>query len=187
MSPIKQRKGITPSPKEKFKPKSLLGGKHLVRGFTLIEIIMAIVLAGIIASVFAAVINSGMDTLFFLRGQKSSMADARSVLKRMEREIRRTKSASSTDILNFTSTYYRFREVDNAVIDYQQAGTDLQRNGAVILQNLASAGGLNFSYLNSSGGTTTSAEAISLVRIAIIVEEGNNRVRLRSAARIRNR
>ncbi|MDI6731759.1 MAG: prepilin-type N-terminal cleavage/methylation domain-containing protein [Candidatus Margulisbacteria bacterium] len=157
------------------------------KGFTLIEMIAAIVIAGIIASVFAVVINSGMDALIFMRGQKSGMADARSVMKRMVREIRKTKSASSTDILNFTVSYYRFRDTDDNVIGYQQVGSNLLRNGSVVLTDLASANGLSFSYFNSSGGTTVTAEAIRQVKISIIIEEGSNRVRLQSAAGIRNR
>jgi len=157
------------------------------RGFTLIEMIMAITIAGVIASIFAIVINSGMGSWFFIKGQRSIMMETRGAMKRMTREIRRTKDSSSSSILNFTSTRYRFKDVDDTTIDYQQDGTDLERNGTVLLQDLANSGGLSFVYLDASGGAAGFVEDIRTVQITIIVEEGDNRVRLRSAAGIRNR
>ncbi len=135
-------------------------------GFTLIEIIMAVAIAGVIVTTFAVVINSGMGVWFLIKGQRSIMMETRGVMKRMVREIRMTKDART---------------------NYQQDGTDLKRDGLVLLENLASPGGLEFVYLNSSGEVTALDAAIRTVQITIIVEEGDNRVRLRGAAGIRNR
>lgn len=157
------------------------------KGFTLIEIIMAIMIAGVIASIFGAVINSGMGAWFFIRGQRSAMLETSAVMKRMIREIRMTNGNFDSSILIFTSTQYKFKDVNDATIDYQQDSTDLERNGTVLLENLASPGGLEFVYLNSSGNPTTAKSTIRTIRIKLIVEEGDNRVRLQSAAGIRNR
>ncbi len=136
------------------------------KGFTLVEIVMAITIAGIIVSIFAVVINSGMGVWFLIKGQRSIMMETRGVMKRMVREIRINKDAR---------------------IYYQQDGMDLKRNGLVLLENLASPGGLEFVYLDASGEVTAIDEDIRTIRITIIVEEGDNRVRLRGAASIRNR
>lgn len=154
-------------------------------GFTLIEIIMAVAIAGIIVSIFAVVINSGIGAWVFIKGQRNIMMETRGVMKRMVREIRRTNSAD--DINAFTSTQYEFDDIDNNRINYQQDGTDLKRNGAVFLSNLASPGGLEFVYLDASGEATALDVAIRTVQITLVVEDGENRVRLRGAAGIRNR
>lgn len=156
-------------------------------GFTLIEIIMAIAIAGIIAGIFAVVINSGMGTWFFVKGQKGIMMETRAVMKRMVREVSRTRGNANSNIIAFTSSRYEFKDVDDNTIEYEQNGTDLERNDEVLLQNLVIPGGLEFVYLNSSGNPTTAKSAIRAIRIKLIVEEGENLVRLQSAAGLRNR
>jgi hypothetical protein len=55
----------------------------------------------------------------------------------------------------------------------------------VLLGNLA-ANGLQFSYYDNGGAAATLARAIKVVNISLIVQQGSNRVRLQSAAGIRN-
>jgi len=157
------------------------------KGFTLIELVISILIAGILSLAFSAVIQGGMRNWFFIKDQKDYMADSRSVLKRMVTEIRRVKSASSTNISTFTANHFQFIDVDNTTIDYQQSGTNLLRNSQTILQNLSTTGGILFEYLNSSGITTSSAESIRTVKITIQVQDTDNLVKLQSAASIRNR
>ena len=167
--------------------RSSKSGVRAKEGFTLIEIIISIAIAGIIAGVFAVVINAGMGNWFFIKGQKKVMMETRGVIKKMVREIRRTRDNSDSGILNFTSTRYRFRDVDNNTVNYQQAGTDLERNGSALLKNLPASGGLNFIYLDASGNVTAVRSAVRTIRIKLIVEDGDNRARLQSAASLRNR
>lgn len=157
------------------------------RGFTLVETVMAMVIAGIIFAVFAAAINSGLGAWFFTKDQTSMMLESRSVMKRLVREIRRTRDRTSDGIMVFNASRYQFKDVDNNTIDYQQSGANLTRNGAVLLNNLAVPSGLQFTYLNTSGQPTLSRTAIRTVNIIILVESSANRVRLQSAAGIRNR
>lgn len=156
------------------------------RGFTLIEIIVAVVIAAMMALVVGFVVNAGMEGWFFMKGQRAITMEARGVMKRMVREIRKTKGDAESVII-FTPTRYKFEDIDSNIIDYQKNGSNLERNGVVLLRNLASSGGLEFVYLDASGDAATLEENIRTIRITILVEEGDNRVRLRSAASIRNR
>ncbi len=153
------------------------------RGVTIIELIVAMVVAGIIAAIFGAVIAGGFNSWFFIKGQKALTRDASSAMRRMVREIRRTNGSSITV---FTSAEYRFIDLNTNVIDYQQSGTNLSRNGAVLLADLA-PGGLQFTYLTTTGATAATAAAIKIVNIQLIAESGQNRVRLFNAAGIRNK
>jgi prepilin-type N-terminal cleavage/methylation domain-containing protein len=164
--------------------RTVLAGRQ---GFTLIEIIMAMVIAGVIASIFGVIINSGMGAWFFVKGQQKIMMETGAVMKRMVREIRMTSGNFDSSILIFTEAQYKFKDVNNNTIDYRKNGANLERNGAILLQNLAGSGGLRFVYLNSGGNPTTAKSAIRAVQIKLTVEEGENRICLQSAAGIRNR
>lgn len=148
---------------------------------------MAIAIAGIIAGVFSLVINAGMEGWFFIKGQKSLLMETRSAMKRMVRDVRRTRDNTANSVLTFTSTRYRFIDVDDNTIDYQWVGNDLRVGNNVLLPNLANNGGLEFIYLDANGAAAVFAEDIRVVQITLIVEEGTNRTRLRSAASLRNR
>jgi prepilin-type N-terminal cleavage/methylation domain-containing protein len=153
-------------------------------GFTLIEIIIAMVVTGVIFTVFALIINTAMQSWAFMRDQKSVAAEARSAMQRMVREIRRTRDGSG--ITTLEAADYGFVDVDGGNIEYAQSGTDLQRNGVVMLENL-DTGGLSFVYLDGSGVETTVEGEVRCVRISLVAEDGGNRVRLRASAGIRNR
>ncbi len=156
------------------------------KGFTLIELIMAIVIAGVLIGAFSAVINTGINIYLFVGGQKTLMMETRGAIKRMVREIRRTKDTTAASIVTFTATEYEFKDIDDTTIEYKQVGTNLERNTAVLLEHLQNPGGLEFEYLDASGATTATREDIRAVRITLIVVDGDNRIRLQSSARIRN-
>lgn len=156
------------------------------RAYTFVELVMVIVIAGIVAAIFAVVITTGIDSWVFMKGQKRVMADTRSAMKRMAREIRITKSVPA-GVLGFSSTEYDFRDINGSRIEYRKSGSNLLRNGLVLLQNLESSGGLEFVYLDSQGAGTTVINQIRIIQITLRVQDSSNRSRLRSAAAVRNR
>lgn len=158
--------------------------KRKKQGITLIELIVAITLVAIIAAVISFVVNSGLMSWLFMREQKEIMAQTRSALQRMVREIRRTNSTDG--IIIFNATEYEFRDIAGQQIEYAKDGADLERNNEVILENLDSSG-LSFVYLNKYGSVEANKDDIRTIQITLIVQKGDNRVRLRSAASIRNR
>ncbi|MFH1826668.1 MAG: type II secretion system protein [bacterium] len=149
------------------------------KGFTLIEVIIALVIAGLISGVFAVVISQGMSAWTFLRNQRSYLMDARGALKRMEREIRH----SSGDIIIFSPSEFEFVDIDNNTIDYRLSGQNLLRNEAVLLASLA---GFEFTYLNASGEAAALASQIRVVQMSLVVSQGDNLVKMQTAAGIRN-
>lgn len=156
------------------------------RGFTLIEAVIAIAVAGIVVSVLAVVINSGLHAWFFIKGQRNYLAESRGAVKRMTREMRGIKN-NSDGIIVFTSSRFQFKDASENTIEYRQNGTNLERNSVVLLENLANPGGLAFNYLTASGGVAATKEAIRTIQIELAVSSGNNQVRLKGAAGIRNR
>ena len=154
-------------------------------GFTLIEVIMGMAITAIIVVVISFVINTGMDSWFFMNEQGKMMADVRSAVRRMQREINRT--ASNESISTFSSAEYEFVDVDNNTINYQMNATNLERNNILLLENLAPSEGLEFVYLDENGIETSSKEGIRTIQFTIKVSKGTNQVLLRSSAGIRNK
>lgn len=169
-----------------FRINKITPKKSFRSGVTLIELLITIAIVAVVVSVLAVVINSGLQAWFFIRGQREFMMDGRSALKRLVKEIRRIKSPAD-GLVVFTADQLHFRDIDDEVIIYTRSGTRLVRNGAVLLDNLEDPGGLVFTYLNSAGQPTTSREAIRLIGIELSLFGGDNRVRLKGAAGVRNR
>lgn len=157
--------------------------KHKRRGFTLIETVMSIVLVAIISVVAAAFIAQAFNSWAFTSQQKSMDSATRNALYRMVREIKTVNKA--TNILVWTAGTFSFRDPANNTITYSQTGTNLMRGTDVLADNLASPGGLTFSYLNGAGAVPASSDAISVVQVRLLTVKGTNRYSTGSAARIR--
>src|SRR3989339_247068 len=151
------------------------------QGYTLIEVIISVVIVGIIAGVFAMVVASGMTSWLFMKGQKGMLLDASDALRRMSREMKRI---NGSNILAFTSSQCQFVDLSGNQIDYQQSGSDLMRNNAVLLGNLP-ANGLQFTYLDKNGNAAATAASIKIIQMYLHTQNATNQVRLMSAAGIR--
>jgi len=156
------------------------------RGFTLIEIVIAITLAGLLGLAFSHLIGAGMNAWFLLKTQNALVTEANSSMQRMVREIKRTKD-NGASIITYDPTQYKFVDIDDNPIDYQKEGTNLNRNDKVLLNNLASADGLAFVYLDRNGAVTGTKSQIQTVQITLKLEDDYGLLKLRSAANIRYR
>jgi len=160
--------------------------KKSLKGFTIIETIITISLAGIIISILAAIINGGMAGWLFLRGQKDFLYQTESAVNRIEKDLIKTNGSSSTDILVFGTEECQVKTYDNETIDYRKNGTNLERNNIVILDNLP-PDGLAFTYLGNDGAAATNQLDIRSIRFEVVQQKGRNRLRLMGEASIRNR
>lgn len=152
------------------------------RGFTLVELIMAVVIAGIVSIIFAAVINGAMQSWLFLRDQRQMVTDAGSVMMRIVREIRRCNGTAN--IQAFNSGQFQFVDIDGNTVNFQLNGPNVQRNGVTLINNVS---GLNFTYLDLIGAVTAARDSIRTVQITLLVNNGVRNARLQGAAAIRER
>lgn len=150
-------------------------------GYTLIEIIISVVIVGIIAGVFAMVVASGMTSWLFMKGQKGMMLDASDALRRMSREM---KSINGANITTFSYNHCQFVDLSGNQIDYQQSGSNLMRNNAILFGNLPT-NGLRFTYLDKNGNVAATAAKIKIIQVFLHAQNATNQVRLMSAAGIR--
>ena len=155
-------------------------------GFTLVELIIAIVLIGMLAAVGAKMIASGFSTTRMINADNASTEQARYVMERLVRETREIKYSDSSGnycITTMTATNLIFSKTpqgvdynpscgasDTITVTINQSGTDLTLgyNPGVTSATLGDqVSGFTLSYLNIDGTATTSTSAVKFIVIAV--------------------
>ncbi len=102
-----------------------------MKGFTLIELIIVIVVVGVIASVFAMLIIQGIDTYGFVTIREDVLSEAELAMERMVKEIRQIQSyrnllvAQATEVIYLAdSTEFQFVDVHNDIIGFKRSELD---------------------------------------------------------------
>ena len=130
---------------------------------------MVIAIVGIVAGLSSVYINEVIDTYRLVSFRTESVAEMRSALDRMSREIRQVRN--STSVLTAAANSFRFNCADNTTINYNLSGTNLLRNNNILASGI---GRLNFTYYNNTGVTVAVPDVYpdvtDIVRIRIELE-----------------
>ncbi|MBU0759935.1 MAG: type II secretion system GspH family protein [Candidatus Omnitrophica bacterium] len=113
------------------------------KGFTIIELIMVIVIAGVLTAGTAPYINAVIERWQFLQFRNEAGTQARNALDWMVREIREVKDNNSFDIAD--SSRLKFTNSSDISIDYTLSGNTLMRNSDALVSGVNS---LQFEYRN---------------------------------------
>ena len=102
-----------------------------MKGFTLIELVIVIVVVGIIASVFAILIIQGIDTYGFITIREDVLSEAELAMERMVKEIRQIQSyrdllvAQATEVIYVAhGAEFQFVDVHNDIIGFKRSESD---------------------------------------------------------------
>jgi hypothetical protein len=156
------------------------------QGTTLIEAVITIALLAVIFSSISTFIITALRAWVLISGRDSAVGLARGAMNRVTVEIRRinTLSTISTPL---ASSKLRFQAIgDSTPITFSQEGTNLRRNGDILLTGLATPTGLSFTYLGPTGEVVNSTQNIRSIRVWLSLSAGSQRTTLESSARIRN-
>lgn len=149
------------------------------KAVTIIELIMAITIVGILATVSSLYIKETVDLWRFLSFRSEAVAQGRTALIRMDREIRQIKDPASIAIadlsqLRFTSLDLSGDGNDDTVEFYRDAATnELRRifNGNPAQGNALASGiaNLAFTYYTAAGAALSApvADTTQIYRVAI--------------------
>lgn len=149
-------------------------------GFTLVELIVAIVLLGLLAVVGTHMVSGTMIAAYATTQDYSSGSQARYAMERMVREIREmqfgvsgysitSKSATSLEFTKENGTVVRIRRPstsDTRILVRYASGTEYTLTD----QLTTASDGLTLEYLDQLGATTTDNEDIRFVRITMKVK-----------------
>jgi prepilin-type N-terminal cleavage/methylation domain-containing protein len=166
-------------------------------GFTLVEFIVVIILAGIIFGFGSTLIGK----LFSSYAVKQDVTDAdwqaKVALERMARELRMARSATAADLDIASLTQIRLVDTDgNGVCFYRNAAANrLMRSadgpatacGTTSPQVLAdNVSALGFSYWDNTGATTATVTSVYYITVSVTVTEGVYNASFRTNIRPRN-
>jgi len=134
------------------------------RGFTLIEVVMVIALAGIIAGIISVPFFEGIEGWLFVKSREDISQSGRVAMERMAREVRNTARGCITTA---TATTFAFGTdlSDCNAINFSQAGAAIQRNGIDLADNVQS---LAFTYYDTNNAITATTANIRRLAIEIV-------------------
>ncbi|MDF1654134.1 MAG: type II secretion system protein [Coxiellaceae bacterium] len=120
-----------------------------MRGVTMIELIIVIVLVGAVAGILGTVLQQITSSYQIQRQTAEAGWQARLALFRMERELAEATSltgSTSSTVLSFVSPQ------DNSTVNYSRTGNDLYRGSSIIARNISSfsVGGLTTAFASTS-------------------------------------
>jgi prepilin-type N-terminal cleavage/methylation domain-containing protein len=166
-------------------------------GFTLIEMVAVIVVAGIIFSFGSVLLGNVFSGYSLKRDAADADWQAKVALERMARELRAVRSATAADLDIASATQIRFVDTDgNGVCFYRNAAANrIMRSadgpatacGTTNPQVLAdSVAVLAFTYWDNAGATTSAVTDVYYIAVALNVAEGSYSSSFRTNVRPRN-
>lgn len=159
-----------------------------MRGYTLIESIMVIVIIGIVAAVGVPLLIETIDAWSFAsRFQDNAVLAATVAQNRMSREIRRIQN--DTSVMNATAGQFTFVDASGNSITYNRVGTTLMRNADGLADNVNA---LSFTYYDDTGAVipvppvNPNSTTIRLIMVDFSILAGSNTLPFRFQVRPQN-
>src|SRR5712691_6885689 len=144
------------------------------RGFTLIEVIITLVIAGVLATIGATLLSSGFRSYFLGRELAQDAAQGTLALERMTRDLRTARSAA--DLTTIGASTITFVDVDGNTITYALSAGSVTRaqNGGTAQPLAANVSNLAFTYLQNDGQSTAVTPAtVWYIGVAVTVASQN--------------
>lgn len=161
------------------------------KGWTLIELVMLITIAGILAGIGALLTIELIDSFEFSLYRKDLSAAAEVVLKRMTREMPRLQNNSS--VITAGAGTYRFVDIDGRIIQFALNGGNLERYDGTNTDVLAAAvSSLVFTYLDGNMAVIATplvnpdTTDIKFVQIDLTLSAGNNTINYTALVGLQN-
>ena len=160
------------------------------KGFTLVELVIVITIAGITATIVGTILLGTVKAWTFKFNRGDMLWDARVAIDRMTREIRTVRNNAS--VTTASSSQFRFIDAGNVDITYSLSSTNLNRteNGTanLLAENVSS---LSFTYYDAAGTvipspTVSPTTNIKRVRVNLTLIKNGQTFYLQSDSMPRN-
>ena len=154
-------------------------------GFTMIELVVAIVLVTIFSVFLGRLLLSGVDAFSFAKERKTALRTARIALLELARDVRQIKDRSSIGFAGSDSL--AFTTVADEIVRYGWNGSRLSRNGVPVARNVEA---FSFGYYKEDGTPLTTpvtdTEAIRVIDVHLTIQVGGQQVELQTRIHPRN-
>ena len=149
------------------------------QGFTIIEFVVIIVIAGIIAGITAVLLLQVAKIYSFATVRESILSDGELAMERMAREIRQIKDAQH--IHTADSQDLDFDDIYDERVGFWLDGNVLRRNNDALASEITT---LEFQYRDSDnnplGAPVANPEDIKRILISLSIKKGDEEIKLRS-------
>ncbi len=169
-----------------------------VRGFTLIETVLVIIIMGILAGAMAPMLSSSLTAYDELSETTSTVGKLRYAMERMAREARKIEyNGTNFEIATMSAGTLSFTKSDgvtvtltssgaNVTLQYYEPGSALW-DPAVVSTLTDQLSSLAFAYYKADGTTTTASNAdVAFVQISLTLTEDGNTYPQRTRVNLRN-
>jgi len=153
------------------------------KGFSLIEVIIALTVLVIVGFIGAMLLREGVKTSDAGKAMLDADSQARNVFMRMSREIPMVLSTNA--ISDFTQNKFKFTDANGLVVQYELSNNQLlqsENNGTaqVLAEGIAAPNFGNnkfFTYLKSDGSTEATLKSdIRYVQVSMtVIHKGTSR------------
>lgn len=141
------------------------------RGFTLVEMVLAISIISILFFVSTLVMRESLDAYSHVQTRGSNTQDTRYGMERMVRELLLAGDTPTTRIQSISSNAISFVDSNGNITNFTLSGTNINRGGDTLLQNVTS---FTVTGYKDNGNVTTTAADVRRVRIALVTTPLND-------------
>lgn len=145
-------------------------------GWTLVELVTALIVLGVIATVVFAVLLEGMKTWGRARPTTELLYQAQLVSHRLRSDFRDLDGPGA--LLAMQPQLLRFQTEAGLGVEYQLVGTDLQRNGRLLAEGV---GELRFIYSQTAGGIASTPTDVALLSADLRLDRAGLSTRIHTA------
>ncbi len=115
-------------------------------GFTLMELILTIVIAGMLAGFTAHMLVAGADTFDYLTVRKTGLEDSRMAMQRIVKEVRQALDPGM--IQKATADSMRYLNVNNQSVQVRYINQSISLNGQTLIDHVSQ---FNLKFFDGSG------------------------------------
>ncbi len=153
------------------------------RGFTAIELVTYIVLAGVTLGGALMLFQTSMDTYVSVVGRSLNLEEAHHAVQLIGRDVQSVRDKNSITTANATT--FTFVNSKNQTVSLTYASQQITRSGTVIAKNVTSFG-LTYTKWDGTAWTSGSTGLIARVLLTMTVTSGGQSVTVNESFLIRN-
>jgi prepilin-type N-terminal cleavage/methylation domain-containing protein len=136
-----------------------------IKGFTLLEMVIVIVVLGIVASIAAPMIYTAAQASQAQSRLSDILGQARSAMIRMSRDLRNIRSTDASDLVMGASSLSLI-DVNTDAIAYTLSSGNLLRNGQILAQGVSN---LSFTYYDANAAVTAVNANVRYIKFSFTV------------------
>lgn len=161
--------------------------RHSIRGFTLVELILTMVIMSILFAFVGTIMYTGLKSYSLVSDRQNAISKARMALNLMADELV-VISNPATDITSISSTSITFVSAEGESVTYSISSQNLMRDANILTDNVGT--GTGFTYYTAGGGTTSTPSQVHRIKIDLAVNADasvHGVIRMTESIYLRNR